>query len=151
MRKGFLIIAAIGFMYSCGGSGTSKDQDAEKPSVDEFSNIAKQLSEGHNSKNSLDYKGTYTGVLPTETGEGMKVVLTLSDSTFTRTTEYIGKKEKLIEEKDIYGWNTQGSIITLRGVTGPSQYKVGENTLTQLDANGKVIEGNMADKYILRK
>lgn len=151
MKKLLFIIATIGFLYSCGGSATPKNQEDEKPSIDEFSNIAKQVSDQHNSKNSLDYKGTYTGVLPAAAGGEVKVILTLSDSTFTKITESVDKKGKTIEEKDAYAWNAQGTIITLRGVEGLSQYKVGENTLTQLDASGKVIEGDMAAKYILRK
>ena len=149
MKKLFIIIAAMGLMYSCGG--TQKGQE-EKASVDEFSEIAKQVKDEHNAKNSLDYVGTYTGKIPTASGEGMIVSITLSDSTFVKNTEYVNKKNSKSEEKGKYTWNAAGNTLILDGVKdAPNQYFVGENTLTQLDMEGNKITGDIADLYILKK
>ena len=149
MKKLFIIIAAIGLMYSCGN--TQKNQE-EKASVDEFSGIAEQISDGHNAKNSLSYTGTYTGKLPTASGEGMIVSITLSDSTYVKNTEYVNKENSKSEEKGKYTLNDAGNTITLDGVKdAPNQYFVGENTLIQLDMEGNKITGDMADLYILKK
>lgn len=147
MKKLLFMIAAVGLLYSCGGNKPKE----EKASVDEFSEIAKNVTDAHNAKNSLDYKGTYTGKLPTASGEGMVVSITLSDSSFVKVTEYVGKKNKF-EEKGKYTWNKEGNTVTLEGVKdAPSKYFVGENTLTQLDMDGNKITGDMADMYILKK
>lgn len=89
--------------------------------------------------------------VPTASGEGMVVSLTLADSTYVKKTEYVGKKE-IFEDKGKYTWNAEGNTVILDGIDGaPNQYFVGENTLTQLDMKGKKIAGELADQYILRK
>lgn len=151
MKKLFIVIAAIGLMYSCGGGSSQKEQE-EKASVDEFSAIAKQLKEEHNAKNSLDYIGTYTGKVPTASGEGMIVSITLSDSTFVKNTEYVNKKNSKSEDKGKYTWNAAGNTVILEGVKdAPNQYFVGENTLTQLDMEGNKVVGDLAEQYVLKK
>ncbi len=143
MKKLFILVAAIGLLYSCGGN-TQKTQEQTTPETAQF-------VDEHNAKNSLDYQGTYTGKVPTASGEGMLVSITLEDSTYVKKTEYVGKKE-IFEDKGKYTWNTEGNTIILDGIKdAPNQYFVGENTLTQLDMEGKKIAGELADQYILRK
>lgn len=143
MKKLLILLSTIGLLYSCGGN-TQKPQEQTTPETAEF------LDE-HNAKNSLDYQGIYTGKVPTASGEGMLVSLTLADSTYVKKTEYVGKKE-IFEDKGKYTWNAGGNTITLDGInSAPNQYFVGENTLTQLDMEGKKIAGELADQYILRK
>lgn len=143
MKKLFILVAAIGLLYSCGGN-TQKSQEQTTPETAQF-------VDEHNAKNSLDYQGTYTGKVPTASGEGMLVSITLEDSTYVKKTEYVGKKE-IFEDKGKYTWNAEGNTVILDGINGaPNQYFVGENTLTQLDMEGKKIAGELADQYILRK
>lgn len=149
MKKVFLLIAAIGFLYSCGGSQKAQE---DQGSVSEFADIAKGMKAAHNAQNSLDYQGVYSGKLPTASGEGVNVSITIEETTFVKKTEYIGKKDAPIEEKGNYTWNNEGNTITLEGVKdSPNKYFVGENTLTQLDMDGNRITGEHADLYILRK
>lgn len=153
MKKLFIMIAAISLLYSCGGN-TQKDNKEveEKASVSDFSDIAKNVGDGHNAKNSLDYKGTYKGEIPAADASGIIVSITLSDSTYVKTMKYVGKGDETFEDKGKYTWNEEGNTITLRDVKGePDMYFVGENTLTMLDMEGKKITGDLADKYILRK
>lgn len=143
MKKLFILVAATSMLYSCGGN-TQKTQEQTTPETS-------QTVDEHSAKNSLDYKGTYTGKMPTASGEGMVVSLTLEDSTYVKKTEYIGKKE-IFEDKGKYTWNAEGNTIILDGIKdAPNQYFVGENTLTQLDMEGKAIAGELADLYILKK
>jgi len=104
----------------------------------------------HNSKNSLDYKGTYTGELPTASGTGMKVKIELGDDTYKKEITYNEEKETFKSEGK-YTWNNEGSIITLEGEEAPNKYKVGENTLTQLDINGNDIKSETGLNYTLKK
>lgn len=115
--------------------------------------IEKQL-DAHNSQNSLDWQGTYKGVIPCADCEGIETEITLNaDLTFTLKTKYLGKGDgKVFQETGSFVWDKTGGIISLEGLKGrPSQYKVGENRLIQLDMEGNVITGDLAEKYVLTK
>nr|WP_091692878.1 copper resistance protein NlpE [Algoriphagus locisalis] len=107
-----------------------------------------------NSATSLDWNGTYKGTVPCASCEGIETVLTLNkDLTYVLSTHYFGRNDAL-EEDDMgnFTWDETGSIITLEKVSnGPTQYKVGENKLWQLDMEGNMITGDLADHYILTK
>ena len=107
----------------------------------------------HNSFNSLNWNGTYKGELPCADCEGIKTEITLyTDKTFLIKVNYLGKDEKVLEEKGGFLWNSEGNTITLSGLKNkPNQYFIAENILLQLDMSGNKITGNLADKYILLK
>ena len=108
----------------------------------------------HDSKNSLDWQGTYKGIMPCADCEGIETEITLNkDITFILRTKYLGKGDsKIFEEKGKFSWDESGTIITLENLKDrPNKYKVGENTLTQLDMNGKIITGALAKMYIFKK
>jgi uncharacterized lipoprotein NlpE involved in copper resistance len=108
----------------------------------------------HNSQNSIDWDGSYKGILPYADCNGIETELILKkDMTYTRLTTYLGRPNAMVGElSGKFTWNKENSIIDLEGVEdGPNQFKVGENTLTQLDIKGKEVKGADADKYILRK
>jgi uncharacterized lipoprotein NlpE involved in copper resistance len=111
------------------------------------------VTDSHTSANSLDIEGTYVGILPCADCEGIKIEIRLNkDLTYIQRSRYIGKEGKINENRGSYTWNSEGNTITLTGIkNAPSQYLVGENTLTQLDMTGNKITGKLAEKYILRK
>lgn len=111
------------------------------------------VDDAHNSQNSVDWDGLYKGVLPCADCEGIETVLSLNkDKTYSLKTSYLGKSDKVNEEKGNFTWNTEGNTITLASSSGrPNQYKVGENVIWQLDMNGNKIEGSNSDKYKLTK
>ncbi|MGB3548581.1 MAG: copper resistance protein NlpE N-terminal domain-containing protein [Saprospiraceae bacterium] len=114
------------------------------------------MSMGDNSQNSLDWPGTYTGTLPCADCEGMKTRLTLrEDKTFSYQTVYLGKSDSVFTEEGTFTWNKDGGRIMLmdrrNNIEKPLQYRVGENRLTQLDMDGKLITGSLADRYNLEK
>ena len=123
--------------------------------TDSISKVAiEKEMDAHNSQNSLDWQGTYKGVTPCADCEGIETELTLNeDLTFTLKTKYLGKADgKVFQETGNFVWDKTGGIISLEGLKGrPSQYKVGENRLMQLDREGNVIEGDLAEKYVLTK
>lgn len=107
----------------------------------------------HTTRNSVDYAGTYKGVIPCADCEGIEVELTINmDSSYTHSMKYLGKgDEKPVIKAGKYVW-IDGGTIQLEGITdGPSKYKVGEGRIWQLDMQGNKIEGDLADKYILTK
>lgn len=111
-----------------------------------------QTETGESARLSLDYAGTYKGVLPCADCEGIETVIEITeDGIYTRLTTYLGKEEKASEEKGTYTWDETGNIITFDGVEDSSSFFVGENTLTILDMEGNKVVGELADNYILHK
>lgn len=105
-----------------------------------------------NSKNSLDWEGTYEGTLPCADCVGIKTTLTLfADGTFERTQDYLGKNGTPFTDNGKFEWNEGGSLISLIDNNDNQKYQVGENQLFHLDNSGNLIKGNLSEKYILRK
>jgi copper homeostasis protein (lipoprotein) len=107
---------------------------------------------GDNSQVSLDWNGTYYGILPCADCEGVETVLTLNkDLTYLLKTKYRGKPDVSVKESSgTFNWNKEGGKITLSNQV-PGQYQVGEGRLIHLDAKGNRVTGNLADKYVLQK
>lgn len=115
----------------------------------------KQNLNEHNSRNSLDWAGTYRDTLPCADCEGILTEIVLnSDLSYKMGTSYLGKNGKVFRSEGKFSWSNDGSTITLNAIDATKEsnkYKVGENKLIKLDRNGKVITGNLADKYIITK
>jgi len=104
-----------------------------------------------NSRNSLDWAGSYVGLIPAADGPGINVQITLrADESYTIVYNYIDR-QGTATESGVFSWDENGSIITFKNTSYPPYYKVGENQLLQLDMKGKKITGNLADHYVLKK
>ncbi|QNK61181.1 copper resistance protein NlpE N-terminal domain-containing protein [Pedobacter sp. PAMC26386] len=161
MTKQILAIAITACtIWGCGNSNkTSEKLNADSLSKDSLtmgrvkSDTSKMVDE-HNSMNSLDWEGTYKGVVPCADCEGIETTIVLGNElTYSLKTKYLGKSDaKVFEEKGKFSWNKDGQVITLDGIKdAPNKYFVGENTITQLDMEGKNITGDLAAHYILKK
>jgi len=105
----------------------------------------------HSSRDSLDWTGIYEGILPCADCPGIHTTMTLGpDLTYTLSTRYEGRDNAGFEEKGVFSWSADGSMIFLDGGNTPT-YKVGENALFHLDMDGRVITGDLAERYVLRK
>lgn len=143
---GVLLIVAF-------GCNNSKDKSSKNPEDAIVSSEKNEVIDEQTSQNTLDWNGTYTGVLPCADCDGIKTKITLlKDGTFFKCCEYLGKKENAFFENGTFVWNDAGNIVTLTGKNGKKQqYKVGENVLFHLDKEGNVITGDLAGKYKLMK
>jgi len=142
MKKLWILVAITGILCSCGRNSSKMNTETE---------MQMYIVDMHNARISLDYEGTYTGYLPTASGMGMEVIITLERDNYVMSTRYIGKKE-VYEERGNYTWNTEGNIIILNGIVdAPNQYFVTENAIIQLDMYGSRIDGELGDRYVLRK
>jgi uncharacterized lipoprotein NlpE involved in copper resistance len=104
-----------------------------------------------NTEPTMDWPGTYTGVLPCADCEGIQTRITLySDYTYKMWYQYMGKGDETFNESGTFHREGDSDVITLEGKDS-FQYKVGENTLTHLDADGRVITGELAEYYVLVK
>lgn len=97
--------------------------------------------------------GVYSGILPCADCEGLQTTLTLSeDMNFSRVIVYLGKEGNNQTDIGRFSLDKSGSIVMLQGLhTSPSYYRIGKNSLTQLDLQGNPVSGALADKYILNK
>jgi len=142
------ILIAFTFILSCRNSHTNHKLVSGQ-GIEADSSVDK----AHTSANSADWEGTYKGILPCADCEGVETEIILNpDNTFVKRTKYIGKDSKYFEISGAFSWNDTGNTITLAGITNaPSQYFVGENSLTQLDMQGEKITGTLAARYVLIK
>lgn len=107
--------------------------------------------EQHHAKNSLDWAGHYEGIIPCADCPGIKITITLYlNQTFKRAMEYLERDSKYQDSGKIF-WNEDGNQITLITPTDSTIFKVIENKLIQLDAQGNPITGDIAKHFILNK
>lgn len=145
--KVILVVCASFLFFSC-----KKEVKEDNIKTDTIEKVT--IETPIDSHNSHDWQGTYKGVTPCADCEGIKTEITLKyDLTYVEKTIYLGKADgKICEETGRFVWDKTGSKISLEGLKGkPSQYKVGENQLIQLDMEGKIITGALAEKYVLIK
>ena len=104
-----------------------------------------------NSMTSVDWAGTYQGILPCADCEGIQTQVVLNtDLSYLLKTSYIGKGDTVFHTKGTFKWDESGSKITLDN-TEKQIYQVGENKLFHLDKNGNRITGNLENNYIMEK
>ena len=150
MRKvGFLLVLACLSLASTGCS--APDQAPPEPAG--AAEAAAAASAAHSSVTSLDWSGTYRGVVPCADCEGIETEITLGrNGTYVLKTRYLGKEATGREAQGAFTWVAGGSAIRLEGLPGrPGRYQVVENALVQLDVEGRPIPDDLAPKYRLAK
>jgi len=91
----------------------------------------------HNSRNSLDWAGTYEGALPCADCRGNKTRLTLnSDGSYRLVTQSRGSRNAEKSVSGMFTWQPRGNAITLDEHGGRRQFSVGEGRLTLLQPEG---------------
>jgi uncharacterized lipoprotein NlpE involved in copper resistance len=105
----------------------------------------------HTSQTSLDWAGTYQDTIPCADCSGILTTIKLYENgNYTYNAEYL-ERNTTLQDSGQFMWHDNGSVVHLKGKNVDTKYKVGENTLYQTDTEGKVIEGEMAEKYTLHK
>ena len=139
----YFLLAATLLFHSC---GTDESTDKAEPTDDATNTEATQMDE-HNSQNSLDWIGTYAGVLPCDDCDELQIEVTLEEKgRFSRKMIYKGKSKTPLLSAGKFEWNESGSAITLKSFKGNDQtYKVGENKLIY-----QMPEGDSGE-YVLTK
>ena len=152
-----IIVFVVFLLSACNNAeekstAPSTDTVAAMKLMTDTNAITAAIDSTHNAQHSLDWNGTYKGVLPCADCAGIETEIVLnSDQTYVLTRKYLGKGSKISDSKVPFSW-VSGSVIRLDGVIdGPSLYLVGEGMITQLDLNGKLIKGSSKEKYVLKK
>ncbi|MDR0502855.1 MAG: copper resistance protein NlpE [Treponema sp.] len=108
-------------------------------------------SETPASRDSLDWQGLYRGRTPSAGGSGIDVEISLYEDNFiTIRYKYVGRNDSFTAMAP-FVWDDSGNVIISDFRDLPRYYKVCEDYLLQLDIEGNVITGNLADMYILKK
>lgn len=146
--KTVISIFAMAVVCACNNDqGTSNGASAPKQDT-----VANTTTEEHNAPTSLDWQGSYSGLLPCADCEGIETSLALyKDNTYVLSEVYSGKGDSTDHiASGKFTW--QGNNVKLEGLNGkPSFYKVEEKQIRSLDMNGQPVEGQLADAYILSK
>ncbi|ENX41051.1 copper resistance protein NlpE [Acinetobacter sp. NIPH 2100] len=149
MKKSLIAISLASiFLVACNKAETPKTDEQTPPATSEV------VDSAHTAENSLDWNGTYTGVVPCADCEGIKTELELNqDKTFELKETYLGKGDgKAFESKGSFNFDSQNtSIIELDKAGDGRKYFVAEGYLKALDTEGKEITGELAEKYELKK
>ncbi|MFN2373271.1 MAG: copper resistance protein NlpE N-terminal domain-containing protein [Cyclonatronaceae bacterium] len=146
----FALIAA-GLAACSSGNG---DADRNMNTNGERVTVPQTDGQGvHNAANSLDWHGTYTGVLPCADCEGISTTLTLNaDETYHLISVYLGREDGEFHSRGTFSWNEAGNTVRLIDIdSGSGLYLVTENRLFYLDTDGNRITGDLAGRYILQK
>ena len=111
------------------------------------------LAEHHHEPDVSAWLGTYNGSLPCADCIGVKTTLALNkNSTYLMITQYLGKSEREYTEKGKLSWvDAHTLLLTSRDGNAKRYYQLGNNALTQLDDNAKLITGKQAERYTLRR
>ena len=101
------------------------------------------------------WAGVYTGLIPSASGEGINVKVTLNaNETYKVEYRYVGKSDEAFTSAGKFTWNPERNIVIMDNEEEgepPSYYKLGEKALIHLDIEGNVITGALANDYILKK
>ncbi|MCB2381930.1 copper resistance protein NlpE N-terminal domain-containing protein [Shewanella sp. SR1] len=147
MNKSLCCIALLALFTTACSEAPKEDTAVDTTQVQ--TDAAKTVPVGDTSQNSLDWAGSYEGVLPCASCEGIQTLITLqSDNSFVQETVYLGKDEKILKLMGKAAWDEKGQKITLEDGT---QYLVGENQLIMLNTEGQRITGDLAANYVLKK
>ncbi len=137
-NKVMILGAALTALAAACGSNTTKRAADTPPSA----------SDMHTSEMSINYQGTYKGVIPAADCPGIEMTLKLgADGSYDLHMKYL---ERDADFKASGEYAVEGNLLTLEGST-PGYYKIEENRLRYLDAEKKPIEGELAEHYILNK
>ena len=153
LRVGVLCILA-GALPGCGDQKPPGQQLTQPQRTEQVAAPREAArSNGHTAANSLDWSGSYQGIIPCADCEGIQTVVTLhNDMTYAFSATYLGKPGKPFTMTGTFSWNEAGNTVILAGLENrPNKYFVGERYLLQLDMEGKKIEGASASLYRLQQ
>ena len=113
---------------------------------------AELATDGHNARNSLDWNGSYEGILPCADCEGMKVRLTLKlDGSYELRTWYLGRPTPPELTHGNFTWQADGAHIRLDAAGHGQIFFIAEERIFWLQPDGTRVDGPQADSYVLKR
>lgn len=106
----------------------------------------------HNSRNSLDWSGSYQGVTPCADCPGIRTRLSLlQDGRYVLQTQYLDRQARPRTVRGSFTWSENGSSVKLDAAGDGQQFLVGEDRLIMLYQDGSRPSGALADHYVLKR
>jgi len=154
MRPLLSILASLTvflFLTACSDGTRSATSTQDKTQSKTPETQIEGATPADSSRLSVDWAGTYSGVLPCASCPGIETTITLhGDGQVEHTARYIDERPLPYTQSGKFSWNESGNIVTLDLDDGQSRhYQVGEHRLFHLDQQGRRIEGKLAARYIL--
>lgn len=151
MKKSIIALSLASiFLVACSKADNKNNQEQTPTAASE----AVAVDSAHTAENSLDWNGTYKGVLPCADCEGIETELELNaDKTYELKETYLGKGDgKAFESKGSFQFDANNTSVIELDKTGDNRkYFVAEGYLKALDMEGNEITGDLAEKYELKK
>ena len=151
--KQLLLLVSITFFLT--GCKSNIEESNEVVPEDLIPFNASQV-DAHNSRNSLDWEGSYSGVLPCEDCVGIDTFLKINrDHTYTATQRFVDTSDAVSEQivsEGSFFWNEDGSSISFENIQGEIRtFRVNELFLTPLDKNGIELRPEPGNNFKLLK
>ena len=149
------ILLSLSMILLLAGCKTNVEETDQVNPDDVIPFNASQI-DAHNSRNSLDWEGSYSGVLPCEDCVGIDTFLQINrDHTYTvvqRILDTVNNSSDELRNEGSFFWNEEGSSITLENIQGEiSTFRVGELFLTPLNKNGMDVRPEPGNNFKLLK
>jgi len=164
MRNIFFSLGLISsfFLFSCNSGNVQKDEQGKNSAMEtktadtlKSEEVKDSLKNDslHHAQNALNWEGKYKGVLPCADCEGIETIISLyTNKTFKATFKYLGKgKLSGYSSSGKMSWLNDNTIALADASGSVTKYFVGENQLIQLDFDGKRIQGDLSNMFILTK
>ena len=99
------------------------------------------------------FYGTYEGTLPAADCEGIRTTLVLNeDTTYELTSIYLAEEEQEFKTSGVYEKQEDDLIVLITPSSGEkTYYKILDDAVALTDAEGNMVEGELAGLYILEK
>ena len=153
MRKEITLLVVLALVFASCNAGKQSGNSANK-SEGEIEMSAEFMAE-HSSRSAVDWAGVYKGMIPCADCEGIEVEIQLKeDNSYKMVMNYLGRGDSKFTDEGLFEWDETGGkvrfIVEDEGVG--NWYRVGENNLLMLDAEGNKIENNFPPEiYMLEK
>lgn len=106
----------------------------------------------HNSRNSLDWAGTYSGILPCADCVGIAMRLTLdADGNYQLSTQHQARQAEPTTSAGRFTWTYDGNHIQLDAAAEHAFYAVHENALLRRHADGTWPQDEQTEVMTLRR
>ena len=125
MKAAFVLFVLAAFLSAC------------MPRKDDAAPAIAKSADMHTRRNSLDWVGTYDGVLPCADCPGIKTRLTINrDGSYEISTQYLDRQASPLIVSGQFTWHAGSNAISLDARGGGHQYAVGEGSLILLNRDG---------------
>jgi hypothetical protein len=148
MRKSILFSL---FLLTITIISCNKEKDILDNEVEDIT----QIEAPKTAEKSLNYEGTYEGILPCVESDCKEIQLSiqlLPDHHYIYSTKKIGVDKEPLLTAGIFEFEEDGNTIVLPSIANvPNSFLIEENQIYQLNKNQQKIKGPNASRFILKK